>query len=112
MRSNYMLRRIIQICCLFLLANSTLLPVIARASAKGAPTISESGHQQQTLADFPAIDPDYIYNQLFYMVTHFQHREAGYDNNLPVNINGHDEFAAYWSQEMMHDLEGFGPQER
>jgi hypothetical protein len=46
------------------------------------------------------------------MVTHYQHREAGYDNNLPVNVNGHDEFAAYWTQEIVSDLQGFGPQVR
>ncbi|HET9918452.1 MAG TPA: M28 family peptidase, partial [Ktedonobacteraceae bacterium] len=44
------------------------------------------------------------------MVTHYQRREAGYDKNLPVNVNGHDEFAAYWAQEMVRDLQGFGPQ--
>lgn len=69
-------------------------------------------YRQQGLADFPTVDPNYIYDQLFYIATHFQHREAGYDNNLPVNVNGHDEFAAYWSQEMLNDLQGFGPQVR
>lgn len=66
--------------------------------------------QQQELADFPSVDPDYIYNQLFYMATHFQHREAGYDTGLPENINGHDEFANYWTQEMLQDLRSFGAQ--
>src|SRR6266566_4695701 len=65
-----------------------------------------------TLADFPTVDPNYIYSQLFYMVTNFQHREAGYDDNLPVNANGHDEFANYWSQELMRDVAGFGAQMR
>ncbi|HKT37047.1 MAG TPA: M28 family peptidase, partial [Ktedonobacterales bacterium] len=62
--------------------------------------------------DFPTVDPSYIYNQLFYMVTHYQRREAGYDNNQPVNVNGHDEFAAYWQAEMLRDLQGFGAQAR
>jgi hypothetical protein len=66
--------------------------------------------QRQALADFPTVDPNYIYDQLFYIATSFQHREAGYDNNLPVILNGHDEFATYWSQEMMRNLAGFGPQ--
>ena len=32
---------------------------------------------------------------------HFLRREAGYDNNLPPDVNGHDEFAAYWTQEII-----------
>ena len=72
----------------------------------------EPGYQWHALADFPTVDPNYIYDQLFYMATNFQHREAGYDNNLPGNINGHDEFASYWSQEMVKNLAGFGPQVR
>jgi hypothetical protein len=59
-------------------------------------------------ADLPAVDPGYIYDQLDYMATHFQRREAGYDNNLPVTTNGHDEFAAYWQQQMLTELAGFG----
>jgi len=44
------------------------------------------------------------------MATSFQHREAGYDKNVPVKYNGHDEFANYWAQEMTRNLAGFGPQ--
>ncbi len=62
--------------------------------------------------DFPTVDPFYIYNQLAYLATHFQHREAGYDNNLPLNVNGHDEFVGYWLQEMLHTMQGFGAQVR
>jgi len=62
--------------------------------------------------DFPAVDPNYIYNQLFYMVTHFQRREAGYNNDVPPYDKGHDKFATYWAQEMVRDLQGFGPQVR
>jgi hypothetical protein len=62
--------------------------------------------------DFPRIDPEYVYNQLYYVATTFQHREAGYDTGLPANVNGHDEFATYWSQEIVADLQGFGPQVR
>lgn len=58
---------------------------------------------------FPAVDPAYIYDQLFTMATQFQHREAGYDTNLPLGVNGHDEFAAYWTQEMQRQLAGFAP---
>jgi hypothetical protein len=40
------------------------------------------------------------------------HREAGFDTDLPPNQNGHDEFAAYWTQEMLRNLDGFGAQVR
>jgi len=98
-----MLRRTIY---LFIVAITLALPATSVASGY---TGMRAGAGS---TGFPTIDPDYIYNQLFYMVTHYQHREAGYDNNLPVNINGHDEFATYWSQEIMKDLQGFGPQVR
>lgn len=99
-----MLRRTIYMYCLLSLVLSFLLPI------RGNADTPRNAYQPHALADFPTVDPNYIYDQLFYMVTHFQHREAGYDNNLPVNINGHDEFATYWSQEMARDLQGFGPQ--
>jgi PKD domain-containing protein/peptidase M28-like protein len=87
--------------CLLVLTFSFLIPATVNAT-------SLNSFQQQAAADFPTGDPNYIYDQLFYMVTHFQHREAGYDYNLPVNVNGHDEFAAYWAQEMQRNLSGFG----
>src|SRR5579859_4515944 len=68
--------------------------------------------QKNIAPAFPVVDPQYIYNQLFYMGTHFLRREAGYDNNLPPTLNGHDEFAAYWTREIMHNLQGFGAQVR
>ncbi|HYX48622.1 MAG TPA: M28 family peptidase [Ktedonobacteraceae bacterium] len=89
--------------CLLILTFSFLIPATTNA------TTHNSLHQQTTGADFPTVDPNYIYDQLAYMVTNYQHREAGYDNNLPVNVNGHDEFATYWAQEMQRDLTGFGP---
>ncbi len=60
--------------------------------------------------DFPQVDHNYVYDQLFWMVTHFLHREAGYDNNLSPDVNGHNEFATYWAQEMLNNLQGFGAQ--
>src|SRR5437588_10268781 len=105
-----MLHRISCACCLFFLAISSLLTVISLTTASASSP--KSTIHAHTLADFPTVDPNYIYNQLFYMVTNFQHREAGYDNNLPVNVNGHDEFASYWSQELMRDVAGFGAQVR
>lgn len=102
-----MFNRIAQVCCSLLLALGFLLPTLATGSARASTlTITQS----QATADFPTVDPNYIYNQLFYMVTHYLHREAGYDTNLPPSVNGHDEFAAYWAQEMQRDLQGFGPQ--
>ena len=95
--------RTLRTCCLYVFLIGLLLPVTASASASRTP---------RGLADFPTVDLNYIYDQLFYVSTHFQHREAGFDNNLPVNINGHDEFAAYWAQQMLQNLQGFGPQVR
>src|SRR6202165_1930770 len=101
-----MLHRSIKIACLLMFTLPLLLPAVSYAH-------TTSGFQHQTNRDsaiVPAIDPDYIYNQLYYMVTHYQRREAGYDNTAPVNVNGHDEFGAYWSQEMMRNLQSFGAQ--
>jgi hypothetical protein len=101
-----MLYRRTRLYCLLILTLSFLLPATVNAIT------SKSTYNQVVLADFPTVDPDYIYDQLFYMATNFQHREAGYDNNLPVSINGHDEFATYWAQEMLANLAGFGAQLR
>lgn len=103
-----MQRRILVFACLILLLLSSFLFAAHSTNAQA----QDKGVKQQTLADFPTVDPNYIYDQLYYMATHFLHREAGYDENLPATINGHDEFAAYWAQEAMKDLQGFGPQER
>lgn len=103
-----MRRPVFTACGVILLIISCFIPIMRPASA-----YTSNGNiqaQPAALADFPTVDPNYIYDQLFYMATSFQHRQAGYDNNLPVTINGHDEFAAYWSQEMQKDLVGFGPQ--
>src|SRR5713226_352513 len=69
-------------------------------------------YQREISATLPAVDPGYVYNQFFYLGTHFLRREAGSDNNLPPDVNGHDEFAAYWTQEIMKNLQGFGAQVR
>ena len=103
-----MRRPVFTACGVILLIISCFIPIMRPASA-----YTSNGNiqaQPAAPADFPTVDPNYIYDQLFYMATSFQHRQAGYDNNLPVTVNGHDEFAAYWSQEMQKDLVGFGPQ--
>ncbi len=97
-------------CCLFLLAISSLLTIFTTTPVSARSP--ETTIQQHALADFPTVDPNYIYDQLFYMATSYQHREAGYDNNVPVTQNGHDEYAAYWSQELMKNVAGFGAQVR
>ena len=100
-----MLRSIMRICCLFLLICLFFLSAPALAAPSGIA-------QKNAVPAFPVVEPQYVYNQLFYMGTHFLRREAGYDNNLPPTLNGHDEFAAYWMQEIMHNLQGFGSQVR
>ncbi len=87
-----------RICCVCFLLFCAFLPATAIASPNHT-------HVQQN-TDFPTVDPNYIYNQLYYMATHFQHREAGY--SLDNNLNGHDAFAAYWTQEMQRNVQGFG----
>ncbi len=100
-----MLRRVIQSCCLCLLIVSCFLPAVP-----GNAQMLHTTKSQETLADFPTVDPDYIYDQLFYVATHFLHRETGYDKQLAATVNGHDEFADYWAQEMQKNLQGFGVQ--
>src|SRR5579885_3656452 len=99
-----MLHRILSLCSLFVLFTSTLfLPLTATATSQH----TELTSQPRDILDFPVPDPLYIYNQFAYVTSHFQHREAGYTIN-----QGHDQFAAYWTQEMMHNLAGFGPHAR
>jgi hypothetical protein len=68
--------------------------------------------RQATILSTPGIDPYYIYQQLEYMATHFLKREAGYDTNLPPEQNGHDEFANYWTEQMLTLLGPFGAEVR
>lgn len=105
-----MLYRLLRACCLFLCTMSMLLLLPGTASAQSLHT--SASDMGAATSSVPIVDPNYIYNRLFYMATHFLHREAGYDNNLPPQSNGHDEFAAYWSQEISRDLTGFGLQIR
>jgi hypothetical protein len=92
---------------LLLLGMSTCFPglIPVASGTSRAPSVPRS-------AGFPVVDPNYIYQELYTLVTHDLHREAGYDTNLPPTVNGHDEFAAAWSEEMVRDLAGFGPQVR
>ena len=101
-----MSRRILAFLVLAALALAVLFPAVA------VPRPMAAARNVMRPGDQPAVDPNYIYDQLAFMATSFQRREAGYDNNLPVAVNGHDEFAAYWTQEMQKDLAGFGPSVR
>jgi hypothetical protein len=58
--------------------------------------------------DFPAVNANYIYDQLYYMSMTFQQRESGFD--LSPEHNGHKAFAHYWAQAMQQNLRGFHPQ--
>src|SRR5262249_16968580 len=112
-RRACMLSQMLRACCLCTFALGFLLPAISLVPARGTslfgvPSPNCTGAPCGYQGDFPTVDPNYIYDRLFYMATHFQHRETGFDNNLPVNINGHDEFAKYWTQEIVHNLQGFG----
>ncbi|WP_338252758.1 M28 family peptidase [Dictyobacter halimunensis] len=86
-----------------LIANST--PTYAYSTTTNQAHFVQQPAGSKTM---PVVEPDYIYNQLYTMATSFQHRESGYDKQLPVKVNGHDEFANYWSQEIVRDLQGFG----
>jgi Peptidase family M28/PKD domain len=56
----------------------------------------------------PQVDPEYIYQQLFQLVTQHQSRESGYAVNPFGVASGHDGFANDWAAEMLRDLQGFG----
>lgn len=57
-----------------------------------------------TARPVPGIDPQFVYRQLAYLVTHFKRREAGY----VAGAAGHRGFARYWTSEMLKLLGPFG----
>jgi len=87
---------------LVLFTLSVLFPPSSIASAHSSPL--------RRTSTIPGIDASYIYQQLAYMATHFQRREAGYDTNLPPIANGHEEFASYWVAQMLSLLRPYGAQ--
>jgi hypothetical protein len=108
-----MMRQRFTMLLLVALGLATLAATIAPGvggSVAAAP--SATAARADASVNFPTVDPSYIYDQLLTMATKYQRREAGYDNNLPVTVNGHDEFAAYWQAEMLRNLQGFGAQAR
>lgn len=87
-----------------------LLPVSAcsfgsPSQGKATPTTNSS----PVLAsyDFPAVDANYVYDQLYYLSSTFHQRESGFDRS--PEDNGHRAFARYWAQEMQQNLRGFAP---
>ncbi|MBA3946868.1 MAG: M28 family peptidase [Herpetosiphonaceae bacterium] len=102
-----MARRIFGLSIPILCILSLLMGQSARANT---PAATQPPSVSGPAIGFAAVDPDYIYNQLDYMATHFLHRESGFDTNLPPAVNGHDELADYWTHEMLDNLQGFGPQ--
>jgi hypothetical protein len=95
--------RLLYISAVLIVLGSSLLPLNVAAQNR----ISNASRNPLVSLDFPVPDPLYIYNQFAYVTSHFQRREAGYTSN-----QGHDQFAAYWTQEMVNNLAGFGPQVR
>jgi hypothetical protein len=91
--------------CLVAAAAALLLPAILAAPR----AVAAPGSERHAADDVPIVDPEYIYSQLFYMATSFQHREAGYDGHQPASGSGHAQFADYWAAEMVRDLQGFAP---
>ncbi|MDR2986115.1 MAG: hypothetical protein LBV34_14865, partial [Nocardiopsaceae bacterium] len=78
--------------------------------SRQAPIATASGElaDPPSPASGPGIDPAYIYSELDHMVTHFQHREAGYR----AGATGHTGFARYWSRQMLSLLGPFGASAR
>src|SRR5258708_39408225 len=73
----------------------------------GAPRPARSTTPSAASGDFASVDPDYVYDQLAYLATHYLHRETGFDNNLPASAHGPDRLAAYWGADLTRDLAGF-----
>ena len=94
---------LLMLLALLLVACASPTTSVKQTPTPSAPVVS---------GDAPAIDPDYIYDQLATMTSRGQHREAGYGTGLPPEQNGHDEYADYWVAEMTRLLAGFGPTAR
>lgn len=99
-----MLKRWTYVCLLWLIISTLSMTLPSPTLANQARPRVSANMQDHTLTA-PGIDPNFIYQQLFYMVTHFQRREAGYQTQ---EGNGHDGFAFYWSQEMLTLLGNYG----
>ena len=95
---------------LLLLLVILLLPLSAcsfGSPSKGKATPPPNTGPSVPIYDFPAVDANYVYDQLYYMSSTFQQRESGFDSS--PEQNGHQTFARYWAQEMQQSLRGFAP---
>ena len=97
------------------LALTLLGGVSASAAAAGqsgstgaVPADRASGPVPGAAQPTPAVDPNFIYDQLAYLATHFQRREAGY----VAGAAEHTGFADYWTAEMLKLLGRFGASAR
>ena len=99
-------RRVVIALTVLLALSALALPWLAPALPAQA-RAGQTPHVAAPDIGFPAIDPDYLYNQLSTMVTTYQAREAGYDTKSSSQMAGHDGFATYWQAEMLRNLSGF-----
>src|SRR5260370_7917194 len=84
------------------LALAAVPPVSGGASAGVRHAVTGQAEGSAT----PGIKPAFIYSQLDYLATRFQHREAGYR----AGSAGHSAFARYRKQKMLRLLGRFGSQ--
>jgi peptidoglycan/LPS O-acetylase OafA/YrhL len=75
-----------------------LLPL--SACSFGSPTRGKATPPPNTgpsvpIFDFPAVDANYVYDQLYFVSSTFQQRESGFDRS--PEDNGHQAFARYWA---------------
>lgn len=104
-----MLRRITKSSGLLAVSCLVLALHAALPAAGGASTgLGHAVAAQPLGGATPGIDPAYIYSQLDYLATRFQHREAGYR----AGSAGQSGFARYWEQQMLRLLGPFGAQAR
>ena len=102
-----MLRRITRSSGLLALSCLGLALVALPPASGGASTgVRQAVSAQPQGSATPGIDPAFIYSQLDYLATRFQHREAGYR----ASSAGHSGFARYWQQQMLRLLGPFGAQ--
>jgi hypothetical protein len=89
-------------------AAAAVVAALGLTLASSAPGSAATHHTGRTRVSadsrVPGIDPRFIYDQLAYMATHFQHREAGY----AAGGAGHDAFARYWTAQMLQLLGRYG----
>lgn len=76
-----------------------------RASSRLTP-VSPGPTSQPLPSDLLAGQGSYMVQQLDYYSQHFWARVAGRDTGLPPAVNGHDEFAARWTHDMLANLHG------